>query len=119
MLRDRTLRRKESAPWVETFPALADGERMEVELLWAAEAILLVGILTGMGLSYAAHGTLLVLDHKTVLSLIAFVVIAILLYLSHRSGLRGRAVARAALATFILLTLAFPGVKFVTEVLLG
>lgn len=34
-------------------------------------------------------------------------------------GIRGRAAARIVLVAWLLLTLAYPGVKFVTEVLIG
>jgi ABC-type uncharacterized transport system permease subunit len=46
-------------------------------------------------------------------------VIAALLAARRISGLRGRKVARWALIAYLLLTLAYPGVKFVTDVLMG
>jgi ABC-type uncharacterized transport system permease subunit len=39
--------------------------------------------------------------------------------LHYRSGLRGRRAARVVLVAYLLLTLAYPGVKFVTDVLLS
>jgi ABC-type uncharacterized transport system permease subunit len=58
------------------------------------------------------------LDHKTLLSLVAFGLISALL-LGHRvCGVRGRVAARVVMIAYLLLTLAFPGVKFVTQVLL-
>ncbi len=62
---------------------------------------------------------LLVLDHKTVFSLLAFLVIGILLLLHRISGLRGRRAARIALLAYLLLTLAYPGVKVVTQIILS
>jgi ABC-type uncharacterized transport system permease subunit len=41
-----------------------------------------------------------------------------LLILHHYSGLRGRRAARLVLLAYLLLTLAYPGVKFVTDILL-
>jgi ABC-type uncharacterized transport system permease subunit len=58
-------------------------------------------------------------DHKTILSLLTFAVIALLLVLHHRGGLSGRRAARYVLVAYLLLTLAYPGVKFVTDVLIG
>jgi ABC-type uncharacterized transport system permease subunit len=63
--------------------------------------------------------TLLVFDHKTVFSLLAFLVIGILLLLHRVSGLRGRRAARIALLGYLLLTLAYPGVKVVTQIILA
>ncbi len=84
-----------------------------------AELVLGAGIVTGMALQYLASGELLAFDHKTVLSLLAFAIIGALLVLQLRSGLRGRRAARLVLAAYLLLTLAYPGVKLVTDVLIG
>jgi ABC-type uncharacterized transport system permease subunit len=46
-------------------------------------------------------------------------VIGILLLARYRNGIRGRRAARLALLAYLLLTLAYPGVKFVTDVLIG
>jgi ABC-type uncharacterized transport system permease subunit len=72
-----------------------------------------------MALQYFLSGQVLIVDHRTLLSLLAFVVIGVLLVLHFRSGLRGKRAARWALVAYLLLTLAFLGVKFVTEVLIG
>jgi ABC-type uncharacterized transport system permease subunit len=87
--------------------------------LSVAELVLGAGIVTGMALQYFESGRLLAFDHKTVLSLLAFAVIGLLLILRLKSGLRGRRAARLALAAYLLLTLAYPGVKLVTDVLIG
>jgi ABC-type uncharacterized transport system permease subunit len=53
------------------------------------------------------------------LSFLGFGVVLILLVLHHRTGLRGRKAARWLLTGYLLLTLAYPGVKFVREILIG
>jgi len=53
------------------------------------------------------------------LVLLAFAVIGALLVLHYRSGLRGQRAARLVLLAYLLLTLAYPGVKFVTDVVIG
>ena len=58
-------------------------------------------------------------SHKTAFSLATFAVIGMLLVLHHRVGIAGRRVARYVLLAYLLLTLAYPGVKFVTDVLIG
>ncbi len=119
MLQERAVKRKRSDGLSSRLPPIADAERLEFRLLMAAEAVLGGGIVTGMALQVLASGRLLAFDHKTALSLLAFAVIAVLLTLRARSGLRGQRAARLVLAAYLLLTLAYPGVKFVTDVLIG
>ena len=59
------------------------------------------------------------LAHKTILSIIAWLVFAILLYGHWYKGWRGRTAVRWTLAGFISLMLAYFGSKFVLEVLLS
>ena len=119
LLQERALRRKQRHRLTERLPSVADAERLELRLLLAAEAVLGVGILTGMGTQYFSRGVVLTFDHKTVLTVIAFVVIGALLMAHYRVGLRGRRAARIALAGYLLVTLGYPGVKFVTDVLIA
>ena len=72
-----------------------------------------------MALQYGETGTLLVLDHKTILTITAFAVIGGLLIAHFKTGLRGRKAARIVLLAYLLLTLGYPGVKFVTDVILA
>jgi ABC-type uncharacterized transport system permease subunit len=58
-------------------------------------------------------------SHKTLLSILAFAVIGLLLILHQRTGLRGQRAGRLILVAYLLLTLAYPGVKFVTDVLMA
>ncbi len=119
VLQERALKGKQPGPMSRRLPPMADAERLELGLLIAAELVLGGGILTGMSLQYLASGYLLAFDHKTVLSLLAFATIGVLLVLHVRSGLRGQRAARLVLLAYLLLTLAYPGVKFVTDVLIG
>jgi ABC-type uncharacterized transport system permease subunit len=115
-LQERALKSKRPTPLTRLLPAVADSETLEVRLLAAAEAVLALGVASGMAAEHFLHGALLPFDHKTVLSLAAFVVIGALLVARWATGLRGRRVARLALLAYLLLTLAYPGVKFVTDV---
>jgi ABC-type uncharacterized transport system permease subunit len=77
-----------------------------------------IGLMSGMAIEYYETGHFLVLDHKTLLSIAAFVLIGLLL-IGHRiCGVRGRIAARVVLTAYLLIMLASPGVKFVTQVLL-
>jgi len=119
LVQERALKRKQPGPLARSLPAIVDAERLELRLLSVAELVLGAGIITGMALQYLASGQVLAFDHKTVLSLLAFAIIGTLLVLQLKSGLRGRRAARLMLAAYLLLTLAYPGVKLVTDVLIG
>jgi ABC-type uncharacterized transport system permease subunit len=118
-LQERALKSKRPTALTRLLPSIADGERLELRLLIIAELGLGVTIVTGMALQYFVSGQVLIVDHRTLLSLLAFAVIGVLLILHYRSGLRGKRAARWVLVAYLLLTLAFLGVKFVTDVLLG
>lgn len=118
-LQERALKRKKPTALTRLLPSIADGERLELRLLTIAELGLGVAIVTGMALQYLLSGQVLIVDHRTLLSLLAFAVIGVLLVLHFRSGLRGKRAARWVLVAYLLLTLAFLGVKFVTDVLIG
>ena len=118
-LQERALKRKAPSRLTHALPSIADAERLEFTLLGAAEIVLGAGLVTGMALRYLADGVLLSLDHKTLLSILAFVLIAAVLALHSWAGLRGRQAGRLVLLVYLLLTLAYPGVKFVTDLLIA
>jgi ABC-type uncharacterized transport system permease subunit len=119
LLQERALRHRQRYRLTERLPSVADAERLELGLLLASEIVLGVGILTGMATEYLSRGVVLTFDHKTVLTVVGFLVIGLLLAAHYRVGLRGRRAARIVLVGYLLVTLGYPGVKFVTDVLLG
>jgi ABC-type uncharacterized transport system permease subunit len=100
-------------------PSVADAERLQIQLLGISGIVLGLGLLTGAATQYVENGDLMEFNHKTVLALAAFVVIVLLLAVHHRTGVRGRRATRFVLLAYLLLTLAYPGVKFVTDVILA
>ena len=58
-------------------------------------------------------------DHKSILALSVFIILAILLLLHFKSGVRGKAATQLVLLAYLLLTLGYPGVKFVTDILIS
>jgi ABC-type uncharacterized transport system permease subunit len=119
LLRERGMRLKRRDILSDILPSIADSERLQVRLLVASEAILGVDVLTGMGIQFLGSGQLLVFDHKTLFTLGAFLLMGALLFAHYRTGLRGRRAARLFLVVYLLVTLGYPGVKFVQDVLLG
>lgn len=118
-IQERALKSKRPTPLTRQLPAMAESERLTFSLLLGGEVVLGVGVVSGFLLNLIERGQVFHLDHKTLLSLFAFVVIGMLLIAHHRIGTRGRIATRLILLAYLLLTLAYPGVKFVTDVLLA
>lgn len=118
-LQERRLKRKASGGLAARLPSVAEGERLQFRLLVAAEVVLGAGLLTGLALRHFAAEPALAVDHKTLLSVLAFLLIGVLLWLQAHGGLRGRRAGRLVLLAYLLLTLAYLGVKFVTDVLIA
>lgn len=117
-IQEHALKRRRPSGLSRLLPSVADGERLQLRLLLATEIVLTGGLATGMAAEYRVSGSLLVFDHKIVLVLAAFAVIGLLLLAHWRSGVGGRRAARVVLLAYLLVTLGYPGVKFVTDVLL-
>jgi ABC-type uncharacterized transport system permease subunit len=118
-VQERALKLKKLTAFSHQLPSIAEGEKLLARLLIASEVVLGVALVTGMIIGWLERRALLRLDHKTVFSLLTFAMIGLLLWLHHRGGISGRRAARYALFAYLLLTLAYPGVKFVTDVIIG
>ena len=119
IIQDRTLKSKQPTARSRNLPALSDCDAMMFRLLSMAEVVLALGVVSGMALQFQETRQILAFDHKTILALIAFGLIAVLLMTHRLYGLRGRKAARWVLSAYLCLTLGYPGVKFVTDVILN
>jgi ABC-type uncharacterized transport system permease subunit len=119
LVQERAIKRKERGALSARLPSVAACEAVELYLLLAAAIVLGAGLATGMALSYLEGRPVLPADHKSILALVAFALILGVLALHRLTGLRGRAAARWVLGACLALILAYPGVKFVSEILLG
>ena len=119
IIQDRALKAKQPTRLSRELPSLAACDDLMIRLLGIAEVVLALGLVSGMALNVRDAGSLLTVDHKSVLAIGAFVLIGGLLAAHRFSGLRGRRAARWALSAYLCLTLGYPGVKFVTDVVLG
>lgn len=118
-LQERALKLKRPTRLTRQMPSVTDADALSTALLTLGEVILGIGLITGMAVEWLEYERLLSTDHKTLLSLLAFAVIGGLLLAKRFTGVRGRGAARIVLVAYLLLTLAYPGVKFVTGVLMG
>jgi ABC-type uncharacterized transport system permease subunit len=119
LIQERALKTKAPSALSRRLPSVAACERIEIRSLALAAIVLGAGIASGFASAYLSRRGVLPLDHKTVLSLIAFTAIGGILVLRHVSGIRGRAAARWVLAAHLALALAYLGVKFVSQIILG
>lgn len=119
LLQERALKRKTPLKRPAGLPAVLECEGVVVRFLWLSAAVLVLGMATGTAINLTHDAPVLSADHKTIFAVAAFVVICALLYAHQKTGARGRQVARLVLLAYLFVTLAYPGVKFVTSVLLA
>jgi ABC-type uncharacterized transport system permease subunit len=120
LLQEGALKRHNPQGWTSrTLPPLAEAEALQTRLLIWAAVLMGAAMASGAANEFLETGHLLAFNHKILLSFLAFALIVGLLILHHRTGFRGRRAARLLLAGYLLLTLAYPGVKFVRDVLIG
>ncbi len=118
-LQERAMKSRRPNRLTMLLPSVAAAEIMQVRLLIATECVLGLGLATGMASQYFETGDLFIFSHKILLSVIAFAVIGTLLFVHYRIGVGGRRASRYALIAYLMVTLGYPGVKFVTDVLIG
>ena len=118
-IQERALKNKTKPALEGRLPAITDCDRLVTVFLTVGEIVLGLGVISGIALNVADGQSLLVMDHKTVFTVGAFIMIGGLLITQARYGMRGRRAARIVLLAYLLLTLAYPGVKFVSDVLIG
>jgi ABC-type uncharacterized transport system permease subunit len=116
-LLDRRLRSRKPLGWLTALPSVEALESGTFQALTAGFAVLTLALFSGFVFIdnlFAQH-----LVHKTVLSCLAWVVFAVLLFGRWRFGWRGRTATTWALSGFALLGLAYFGSKIVLESILG
>lgn len=115
-LQERALRRRTFHLWLRALPPLTELEALLFRSIAVGFALLTATLLTGVLFVddlFAQH-----LVHKTVLSVLSWLVFGGLLLGRHLRGWRGTKAVRWTLAALILLVLAFFGSKFVLELIL-
>lgn len=111
------LKDRHSLRFIQRLPPLQTMETLLFEILWCGLALLSLVIASGlifMNDLYTQH-----LTHKLALSVVAWLIFAILLWGRHRLGWRGLTAIRWTLTGFVFLVLAYFGSKFVLELILN
>ncbi|MFC4727197.1 cytochrome C assembly family protein [Coralloluteibacterium thermophilus] len=116
-VQERALRRRRLGPWLRALPPLTQTEALLFGTLWTGFVLLSATLLSG---ALFVHDLLSQhLWHKTVLSVLSWIVFGVLLLGRWRYGWRGGKAVRLTLVAMGLLLLAFFGSKFVQELLLN
>src|SRR5690554_1246076 len=113
---EHALKNHRSHQMIKFFPPLQTMEKLLFQILFIGFALLSIAIASGFVFlddMFAQH-----LAHKTLLSILAWLIFAILLYGRLAKGWRGNTAARLTIGGFIVLMLAYFGSKFVLEVVL-
>lgn len=114
---DRLLHHPDRRGLMERLPPLQTMEKLLFQLIGLGFLLLSLSLLSGLWFIHDWFSQHLV--HKTVLSLTAWLVFAVLLWGRLRSGWRGRTAIRWALSGYGLLLLAYFGSKYILEEILG
>lgn len=114
---ERQLRRHHALAIFGNLPPLQTMERVLFEMIWVGLGLLTLAILSGVAFLDDLFAQQVV--HHTFLSLLSWLVFAILLWGHYRLGWRGRTAVRWTLSGFLLLMLAYFGSKLVLEVILN
>jgi ABC-type uncharacterized transport system permease subunit len=116
-VQDHQLKHRHPGGLIRALPPLAQMDHMLFRFIAAGLLLLSVALITGAAYLddiFAQH-----LVHKTVLSIVAWVVFAVLLIGHWKLGWRGAKASRWTLGGFLALMLAYFGSKFVLELVLA
>ena len=115
-LQEKLIKEKRAAIIMNTLPPLQVMEALLIQIIVIGFFMLSLSLASGTMFIddiFAQH-----LAHKTILSMVAWVIYAILLWGRWSAGWRGKQIIRWALGGFTALLLAYFGSKFVLEVVL-
>jgi ABC-type uncharacterized transport system permease subunit len=115
-IQERALRHRQFGRWLRALPPLTLTETLLFRLISAGFVLLSLTLLTGVLFVDNLFGQHLV--HKTVLSIVAWLVFGVLLYGRWRHGWRGSRAVNLTLIGMAVLVLAFFGSKAALELVL-
>ncbi len=110
------LHKHQHTPLMQALPSLEDMEHLLFRLIGVGVIMLSIGILAGFYYLDNLFGSRIA--HKTILSIVAWVIFSVLLFGRWKYGWRGRKAVRWTLTGFFILMLSFFGTKIVQEYLI-
>ena len=102
--------------WVNKLPSLQSMEGLLFDMILVGFVLLTVAL--GLGFIYVQDMMAQHLAHKTVFSVLSWLLFGVLLLGNWRAGWRGKQAANITIYAFILLAMGFVGSKFVLEMVL-
>lgn len=106
------------AAMIERLPALLTMERLLFRLIAFGFALLTLTVLSGIVFSEELFGRAMKWDHKTIFTMLSWILFGLLLAGRRWRGWRGRTALSFTLSGFATLLLAYVGSRFVLEVVL-
>jgi ABC-type uncharacterized transport system permease subunit len=116
---ERRLHRGELTRPLASLPPLLTMEALLFRLIFIAFVLLTLTLASGIAFSETLFGKALEFNHKTLFSIVSWLIFAALLVGRMAYGWRGRTALRWTLAGFAALLLAYVGSRFVLEIILG
>ena len=117
-IQERNIRSKKLNILSQRLPSVTSSDNLFIRLLILCAFILFFALISGMATQYMQNGNFLNIDHKTILILLAFIIIIIIIFLHMRGGIRGRLATWIVLFVYLFMSLGYLGVKFVRNILL-
>lgn len=115
-IQNRQLHLKQTTGLIKVLPSMQSMEHILFEMLWAGFILLSCSIVSGA--IYVDHLFEQHIAHKTILTLLSWLVCAVLLWGHHVNGWRGGTAIRLTLSAFFLLLLAYVGSSIVLQFIL-
>ena len=106
------------AAMIERLPALLTMERLLFRMIGFGFSLLTLTVLSGIVFSEELFGQAMRWDHKTIFTLLSWLLFGLLLAGRHWRGWRGKTALSFTLSGFATLLLAYVGSRFVLEVVL-
>jgi len=113
----RALKRKRLSLMTRSLPPLFDIERYMIAQVKVATVLIGLSILTGLTWQWVEYAHFALLNHKVLLALFSFGVLILLLIKRQQASWPTRVTSRVTLAAYVLLLLAYFGVKLITSLL--
>ena len=115
ILFDRALKKKHLTTLFQALPPLMDIERHMIAQVKTASLLIAVSVLTGLVWQWVDYHHFALLNHKVMLALFSLAVLLLLLFKRRRASWPTRIASRSVLAAYILLMLAYFGVKLISN----
>ncbi len=116
---ERSLHHKKTLIRLPDFPPIMPMERLLFQIIGIGFVLLTLTLVSGVFFTEQLFHQALQINHKTVFSIVAWLIFGALLLGRRIKGWRGRIAVRWTLSGFGVLLLAYVGSKFVLEVILG